>query len=219
MGPIFENYGLKVWSVLLFFNAFYQIIRWSEYKAPSPYVHLLRLLQGAAKPAEVFVRSLVLMVFGLASYRIAKNVWSLEMSPLHVGRGAVLDSCIYPWSAVDVSKAVASEFLGTAALIVGPQLAVENRWLANNDPRYLAAVISAQVVGIVLLALDFSGGLFNPMLASVLFGGCQGQEWWQHVLVYWFGATAGAVAGAKVYPYIRNVVYPALNVDEAKKSE
>jgi len=64
-------------------------------------------------------------------------------------------------------------FLGTAILIVGPGLAIENPFLSNNDPIYSAILVALMVVVCVLSALDISGGLFNPMLASVLFGGCQ----------------------------------------------
>jgi len=61
---------------------------------------------------KVAFRCLVILGAGLASYRLSKTMWALELSALHAGRGAALDSCVYPWSAVDVSKAFAAEFLG-----------------------------------------------------------------------------------------------------------
>lgn len=49
--------------------------------------------------------------------------------------------------------------------------------------------------------------MFNPMLATVLLGGCSGHDWWQHVLIYWGGATVGAVVAHMAYPTVRGIIY------------
>ena len=57
-----------------------------------------------------------------------------------------------------------------------PQIA-DNPTLANNSPMAAVLAISGLVVAVVLCALPLSGGIFNPMLGLVLFGGCEGHTW------------------------------------------
>ncbi len=207
MGAILEHYGLLLWMVCLFLTAFYQNIRWREHSMPSPYIHLLDHLAGTKTLIETLLRSAVLLASGLFSYRLIKTIWSLELSTLHVGRPAAVDACIYPWQEVPTGVALFSEALGTFFLGVVPQLAVENPTMSNNDPLWTALAVAAMVVVAVVSALHYSGGMFNPMLATVLLGGCQGHQWWEHILVYWVGATVGALAAYKAYPTIKKAVY------------
>ena len=46
------------------------------------------------------------------------------------------------------------------------------------------------------------------MLATVLFGGCKGHEWTDHVLIYWIGSTFGALVASSIYPTIQKRIYP-----------
>ncbi len=85
------------------------------------------------------------------------NNRSLGLSDIHLGRGDLQDACVNPWSEVPTATAALSEFLGTMTLSVAPRLAAENPTLANNDPVYLALVISAMVVVTVHACLGFSG--------------------------------------------------------------
>ena len=92
----------------------------------------------------------------------------------------------------------------------------DNPTLANNDPKY-STIISAIVVCFAIhSALTVSGGMYNPMLATVLFGGCKGHEWTDHFLVYWIGATFGALFGSFLYPLIYAKMY-AMNEETTKK--
>lgn len=48
---------------------------------------------------------------------------------------------------------------------------------------------------LVVLALDHSGGYFNPVLASSLEFGCEGAHWSQHALVFWVAPLLGHPLG------------------------
>ncbi len=133
------------------------MLRWKEQAFPNPYVHLINYLAGVEGAVEATLRSLVLIVSGLLSYRIAKVVWAAGLSDIHVGRADAVDACSVPWADVPTSTAAASEFLGTLFLNIVPGLAFDNPYLANNDPKYTAALVSAVVLGTVLAALGFSG--------------------------------------------------------------
>lgn len=49
-------------------------------------------------------------------------------------------------------------------------------------------------------AFDYSGGYYNPVLATSLKYGCKGNTDWEHFVVYWLGSSVGAVASIYAYP-------------------
>jgi aquaporin related protein len=91
---------------------------------------------------------------------------------------------------------------------VAINLVADNPTLANNDPVYGSSIIAAIVCIAVHAALGSSGGMYNPMLASVLVAGCKGHSLLEHVIIYWLGATCGAISTFWIYPTVKNVVYP-----------
>lgn len=50
-------------------------------------------------------------------------------------------------------------------------------------------------------AFNYSGGYFNPVLATALKWGCSGHTNMEHIIVYWIGACAGAVASVPLFRY------------------
>jgi len=48
-------------------------------------------------------------------------------------------------------------------------------------------------------ACDYSGGYFNPVLATSLKLNCPGNTLSEHFIVYWFGSIAGSVASWWLY--------------------
>ena len=100
-------------------------------------------------------------------------LWHLELSGPHIGRSVLTSSpaCRVPWAqAVSVAKSFWVELVGTLFLTVGPNLAVDNPTLQNNEPRLINVLISAMVVVAVWAGMDMSGGFYSPMLASAVFG-------------------------------------------------
>ena len=55
----------------------------------------------------------------------------------------------------------------------------------------------------ISIAFDYSGGYYNPVLATGLKFGCKGHTNIEHVIVYWIGASLGAIASIFVYPTVR----------------
>ncbi len=66
------------------------------------------------------------------------------------------------------------------------------------------------MVGLMMLcglpAATVSGGIYNPLMATMMFGGCEGHSLAQHVVVYWLAAIAGAIAANAVYPTVHAAV-------------
>ena len=112
---------------------------------------------------------------GLFTFRLVGFLWALEISTHHSGRYESLTtaSCKVPFG-VSPAVSFATEAFGSLALGLGIPLIAENPTLANNSPLAASLAISGLVVAVVVCALPLSGGIFNPMLGSVLFGGCEG---------------------------------------------
>ena len=86
------------------------------------------------------------------------------------------------------------------------QFVVDNPTLANNDPMYSVGILATIILGAIHACLNYSGGLFNPMLATVLFGGCLGHTHMEHFIIYWIGSTLGAVIGHFIYPSLQKKI-------------
>lgn len=73
-------------------------------------------------------------------------------------------------------------------------------WYVHSCPKFLMESIKHR-----FLAFNFSGGYFNPALATSLKFGCEGNSFEEHMVVYWLGATAGAIASVYFYklPFVQ----------------
>jgi glycerol uptake facilitator-like aquaporin len=146
-------------------------------------------------------------------------LWSFELSNDHVGRRRdIISVGSVPGRNVNSMASSAAEAVGTFVMGVGGRLISENPTLSNNDPLLGAAFNAALVVAVIASALDVSGGLFNPMLASVLIGTCDGHSVWQHLAVYWGGGMTGSIAVHFLYPTVHGIAYSsASKVDVNRK--
>lgn len=71
------------------------------------------------------------------------------------------------------------------------------RRLISQQSSSLICSISSTVL--VLLALELSGGYFNPVLAASLEFGCKGIETYQHAIVFWLAPLTGHVLARLAY--------------------
>lgn len=58
------------------------------------------------------------------------------------------------------------------------------------------------------VAFNFSGGYYNPVLATSLKYGCADSTFAEHLIVYWIGASIGSIASIYIYksPVIQNCI-------------
>jgi len=68
----------------------------------------------------------------------------------------------------------------------------------------LSAVLnSLTTVFLCIVALDSSGGFFNPILASALTLNCQGNNLVEHIFVYWLGSLSGGMIARTMHMVLR----------------
>lgn len=79
--------------------------------------------------------------------------------------------------------------------------------LLNNDnfgKRIINLTSSFLCTILVVLALELSGGYFNPILAASLEYGCKGIDFYQHIIVFWLGPLLGHVLAKASYKKLFN---------------
>ena len=229
LGVVFKHYGFWSFALLLYANVFYQCMRWPNLPPPCPYFHIVNFISG--KPNNntsiviVVIRCIVLLASGLFAYHfIITSIWRWELSETHFGRikETSTDQCSVPGGPNEnvICLLVLSEFIGTLLLdVVIKILVVDNPFFQRRDsPIIKATIISGLVVFAVSLAMDVSGGMFNPMLATVLVGGCNGHTITEHILIYWVSPTMGAVSASFIYPKIKRFIYTTTSTVKTSKA-
>ena len=78
-----------------------------------------------------------------------------------------------------------------------------SKYLGDLEPKYASAIDSFVATALVVAAFDHSGGYYNPVLATGLKFGCKGHTNVEHVIVYWIGASLGALASIYAYPLLK----------------
>lgn len=76
---------------------------------------------------------------------------------------------------------------------------IVSRTLSEIGPRHAGLIDSFVGTSLVVAAFNYSGGYFNPVLATALKWGCSGHTNIEHIIVYWIGACVGAVASVPVF--------------------
>ena len=140
----------------------------------------------------------------------------------HVGRikETSVEHCSVPGkNKTPLCLLILSEFLGVFILDLTINVGiVNNPFFQKRSPMISSFIIPGVVVFSVTMAMDISGGMFNPMLATVLVGGCDGHSLIEHVVIYWIASTMGAIladlANLKVYHFVYGA---SLKIETDKK--
>ena len=216
LGVLFKHYGYWCFAVILYLNIFYQCLRWPNIQPPCPYYHVVNFLSKKSKVAlwQVFIRCLVLMASGISTYYfVSRSIWKIEMIDHHIGRIKETSSehCKVPGKKeTPICLLMLSEFLGVFLLDITINLGVVNNpFFRKRSPLMISAIIPGVVVLAVTLAMEISGGMFNPMLAFVLIGGCDGHSILDHIMIYWVSSTLGAILADMMYPIIHHCIHKA----------
>ncbi|KAF2368393.1 Aquaporin-like [Trinorchestia longiramus] len=186
---IADNYGVGAYAVYLFFMT----IWWGQSWGPAtacPYSLLEDYVESGSDPKEVATKVAAQVVGGIASFRWVKKLWVMELAATHVGRG--VDAC-----SADLQVPVLYGFLIELLLTCACRLV--SRGLGELEPKYASSIESFFATSMVVLAFNYSGGYFNPVLATGLKWGCRGHTHFEHVVVYWAGSILGSMVSMKLW--------------------
>lgn len=191
-----DHYGVLAYAVCLFTLTIWWSQHWGDATA-CPYIHFENWINGPMPILEVLVRTAAQVFGGIAVFKYVQLLWTLEFSETHVGRA---HSSSFEHCSADLKIPVLYGALveGVATLLCR----LTSKFLSEKEPQYASAIDSFVATSLVVAAFDYSGGYYNPVLATGLKFGCKGHTNVEHVIVYWIGASLGAIASIYVYPLI-----------------
>lgn len=214
-GVLMETQGLLVWSLSLLLVVVWQIAGWDGL-SPNALPHIV---EGSGQS----LKRVPAMLFGsLMSYRLMSWVWLAQISSHHKDRAAAIAAgvCSVPWKQQPSLNVVMMEYTGTLLLTLLPRIVLNNTYLTNNDSNKVirGAIIALIVLTVVMFGMEISGSMFNPTLAALLVGGCQGHTNLQHLAFYWIIPVLGALSGNTIYQKLENwTIKPSKSSKESKK--
>ncbi|XP_012267381.1 aquaporin-11 [Athalia rosae] len=194
-----DNWGVSTYAIYLFVLTIFWSFNWGDATA-CPYTHIEEVVEGKKSVRVAFLLIWAELVGGLAVFRYIQLLWALEIVPTHKGRA--FTDCTTDLQ-VPVIYGAFVECVATCIC------RVVSRALGELNPRFSTVLDSFIGTSLVVAAFNYSGGYFNPALATSLKYGCLGTSFMEHVIVYWVGACAGSVASIRVYklPVIQNYIH------------
>lgn len=193
-----DNYGVYAYGVYLFLMTIWWGQSWGTATA-CPYSLLEEYVESGADAVTVVLKIIFQVIGGLGSFRWVKLIWLMEVTETHVGRG--VDSCT-----ADLAVPVVFGFLIECILTCACRIV--SRTLGELEPKFAAAFDSFFATSMVVLAFNYSGGYFNPVLATGLKWSCRGHTNAEHIIVYWAGSILGSMLSIRLWntPTIKNMI-------------
>lgn len=221
---IADNYGVGTYAVYLFFLTIWWCSQWEDASA-CPYTHMEDFCQGNCSLRDVALKTWAALMGGCCVYRFVQIFWWLELTSNHEGRA--FEDCkadlqvnnfiifkkkiaFLPFFQVDPYVGAVIE--GIATLLCR----LASKSIAEINPRFGTMIDSFIGTTLVVLAFNYSGGYFNPVLATGLKWGCDGHTNIEHIIVYWIGACTGAILSVPVFKIIKQRGYIELEKDKTE---
>ncbi|EDW79678.2 aquaporin-11 [Drosophila tropicalis] len=184
-----DNFGVATYAVFLFMLTVWWGKVWGDASA-CPYTHMEDVLEGRTSFKEMALRTWAELMGGCCVYRIVQVFWWLEFAETHKGRA--FGECS---ADLQVNVYLGAVIEGVATLLCR----LASKALSEKEPKFSSYIDSFVGTSLVVAAFNFSGGYFNPVLATALKWGCRGHTNLEHIIVYWIGACVGAVLSVPIF--------------------
>ncbi|KAJ8949772.1 hypothetical protein NQ318_019001 [Aromia moschata] len=206
---IADNWGVGAYAFFLFLLTLWWSSHWEDATA-CPYSTMEEILEGAKslKTAFFIVASQVLAA--LVTFRYVQILWALELVETH--RGKAFEECTADLQVDMIAGAIIE---GVATCICR----LTSRILSETDTKFGSILDAFFATMMVVAAFNFSGGYFNPALATSLKLGCEGNTFVEHMVVYWLGATVGSIISVFIFRLrpIQNYIKKARTIKEKEE--
>ncbi|XP_060575094.1 aquaporin-11-like [Ruditapes philippinarum] len=193
---IYKNFG-SIWLFIAVVIECFIANRTFFGASENPCHAFTQMLENKISATSAIVSIVVQALAGVASYRFARMVWSLDMVPDHRDR---------------YMETVCASDLNVAFLIgFGIELGATliDTWMGRQTLMKMSMVdelIKLSVGSLmIVLGINMTGMYFNPAMASGHTFGCHGTEVWEHLFVYWAGPFLGC--------YVATVIDQMVHID------
>ncbi|XP_049949421.1 aquaporin-11 [Schistocerca serialis cubense] len=194
-----DNYGVWAYAAFLFLLTVWWSSSWGEATA-CPYTHLEDVLRGCSDVLTALLMTGAELAGGVFVFRYVQYLWDLELAETHLGKAweecsADLQVPMFTGAAIEGAATCACRLVSRAL---------------NERETPLANVLDAFFsTALVVAAFNYTGGYFNPVLASSLKYDCPGNTYEEHIIVYWVGSCLGAAASVNLYnhPTVQQLLF------------
>ncbi|XP_053610583.1 aquaporin-11 isoform X2 [Plodia interpunctella] len=184
-----DNFGVATYAVFLFALTIWWSLNWGDATA-CPYTHIEDIIEGKGDTRRALLKTAAELIGGVMVFKYVQMYWALEISETH--KDKAYEECRADLQ-VPVLYGAVVEGIATCLCRLA------SKSLGDLNPRFATAIDSFIGTSLVVAAFDYSGGYFNPVLATSLKAGCEGHTLLEHALVYWIGACAGSVLSVYMY--------------------
>ncbi|XP_059057636.1 aquaporin-11 isoform X3 [Achroia grisella] len=184
-----DNFGVATYGIFLFALTIWWSLNWGDATA-CPYTHIEDVIEGKGEIRKAVLKTWAELVGGLLVFKYVQTYWALEISDTH--KDKAFEECRADLQVPVIYGAVVE---GVATCLCR----LASKSLGDLNPRFATAIDAFIGTSLVVAAFDYSGGYFNPVLATSLKAGCEGHTLLEHAVVYWIGACAGSVLSVYLY--------------------
>lgn len=193
-----DNFGVATYAIFLFALTIWWSLNWGEATA-CPYTHIEDVIEGKGDIRKALLKTWAEVGGGLLVFKYVQMYWALEISDTH--KDKAYEDCK---ADLQVPVLYGAVIEGVATCLCR----LASKTLGDLNPKYATAIDSFIGTSLVVAAFEYSGGYFNPVLATSLKAGCEGHTLLEHAVVYWIGAFAGSLLSVYLYklPVIQKYV-------------
>lgn len=184
-----DNWGVGAYAIYLFLLTIWWSSHWEEASA-CPYSPIEDALEGCKTLKTVALTIIAQVLAALVTFSYVQVLWELELVETH--RGRAYEECT---ADLQVDMIVGAVIEGVATCICR----LISRTLSESNARFGTVLDAFFGTMMVVAAFNFSGGYFNPALATSLKLGCEGNTFMEHLVVYWLGATVGSILSVFIF--------------------
>ncbi|XP_021195618.3 aquaporin-11 isoform X2 [Helicoverpa armigera] len=184
-----DNFGVATYAIFLFALTIWWSLNWGDATA-CPYTHIEDVIEGKGDIRKAFLKTWAELTGGILVFKYVQMYWALEISDTH--KDKAFEDCKADLQVPVIYGAVVE---GIATCLCR----LASKSLGDLNPRFATAIDSFIGTSLVVAAFDYSGGYFNPVLATSLKAGCEGHTLLEHAVVYWIGACAGSILSVYLY--------------------
>lgn len=184
-----DNWGVEAYAIYLFVLTVWWSKVWENATA-CPYNPMEEVMEGTRDTKEAMMVIAVQVIGAFLTFNYVESLWALEITETHIGKA--YEDCVADLQ-VDMLIGAAIEAAATCLC------RLMSRLLAETDAKFATELDAFFSTLLVVAAFNYSGGYFNPALATSLKFGCEGNTFIEHMVVYWVGSCVGSLASVFIY--------------------
>lgn len=200
LNVVYEKHGSLAYGLALFLLTYVWIDTFGEaHTTPGYLAEDYFLVSGnqLLKSGDTYARFVGQSLAMPLAWRLASFYWKYQLLSQHTDL-LVTENCK---SSLATSTGYGFLIEFVCCFICRLAELIGHKLLENNKLSQRAVSLTSSFLCslLVVMALELSGGYFNPVLAASLEYGCKGADTQQHALVFWLGPLVGHVTARALF--------------------